>query len=293
MFLIFLANLFKQYKEHWKKATLTLGLFLGIFFLLFNVVNFDFSSVANSDSNDKTEKKSAEEENKWQFKKKPLSVANAAPLSANEWTREYGLDDSNNKPGDDPDGDGLPNKLEYAHMTDPLKADTDGDGYSDKQEIINGYDPDAPGDARPNAEIIITKIGVSAPVIWSKNDDETSLQEDLKKGVVHFPKSASPGQDGNMVISGHSSNYVWVKGSYNYIFKNLNNLEKNDEIKIKVTQQNKRIINYTYKIIDKRTTTADDPFIFEQTANPSLTLSTCWPIGTALKRLVVRAELVK
>jgi len=292
MFLIFLTRFFNENKKHWKKAMLSIGLFLGIFFLLFNIVNFDFASFSKSDAK-ATEKEAATEKNKWQFKKKPLSVASASTMSASEWTKGYELNDSNNRGDADPDNDGLPNNLEYAHLTNPTDSDTDGDGYSDKQEIINGYDPDAPGDARPNVEIIITKIGVNAPVVWSKGDDEASLQEDLKKGVIHFPKSASPGQDGNVVLSGHSSNYVWVKGNYNYIFKNLNNLQSGDEIKIKVTQKNKRVINYTYKIIDKRTTTADDPFVFEQTASPSITLSTCWPLGTAYKRLVVRAELVK
>lgn len=292
MFLIFLTRFFNENKKHWKKAVLSLGLFLGIFFLLFNIVNFDFSSLSKSDASTKKEETNTEK-NKWQFKKKPLSVASASTMNAAEWTKGYELNENNNKGSADPDNDGLPNGLEYAHLTNPTDDDTDNDGYSDKQEIINGYDPDAPGDARPNVEIIISKIGVSAPIIWSKSEDEKSLQEDLKKGVVHYPKSASPGQDGNVVISGHSSNYVWVKGNYNYIFKNLNNLQKDDEIKIKVTQQNKRIVNYTYKIIDKRVTTAEDPFIFETTANPSITLSTCWPLGTAFKRLVVRAELKK
>jgi len=40
------------------------------------------------------------------------------------------------QPGDDPDGDGLTNQEECAAMTDPTKADTDGDG------LLDGNDPD-------------------------------------------------------------------------------------------------------------------------------------------------------
>jgi hypothetical protein len=42
----------------------------------------------------------------------------------------------------DTDGDGLSDGDEVKKFrTDPLKADTDGDGYTDAQEIGNGYNP--------------------------------------------------------------------------------------------------------------------------------------------------------
>ena len=41
----------------------------------------------------------------------------------------------------DDDGDGLVNRLENALGTNPAVADTDGDGYDDKYEIINNYNP--------------------------------------------------------------------------------------------------------------------------------------------------------
>lgn len=41
----------------------------------------------------------------------------------------------------DVDNDGLPDKLEEALGTDPTKMDSDGDGYSDGDEIKNGYNP--------------------------------------------------------------------------------------------------------------------------------------------------------
>jgi len=43
--------------------------------------------------------------------------------------------------GTDSDSDGLSNLAEAAFGTDPLKADTDGDSYNDKKEIVDGYDP--------------------------------------------------------------------------------------------------------------------------------------------------------
>jgi len=43
--------------------------------------------------------------------------------------------------GNDADGDGLSDLAEIAFGTDINKADTDGDSYNDKQEIVNGYNP--------------------------------------------------------------------------------------------------------------------------------------------------------
>jgi len=45
------------------------------------------------------------------------------------------------EPDDDPDRDGLTNLDEYTYNTNPTKGDTDGDGFSDKEEIDEGTDP--------------------------------------------------------------------------------------------------------------------------------------------------------
>lgn len=60
---------------------------------------------------------------------------------------EKDLGTSSNKA--DTDADGLTDRAEIqAYKTDPLNPDTDGDGYPDGEEVINGFDPALPGDAR-------------------------------------------------------------------------------------------------------------------------------------------------
>lgn len=193
----------------------------------------------------------------------------------------------------DPDKDGLPNYLEYIHGTDPNNADSDGDVFSDKAELTNGYDPDSKGAAMTMVSVKIEKLGVEAPMVWSQTVVEANMLKDLENGIAHFMKTAAPGQTGNMIISGHSSNYIWAKGGYNHIFEKLNDLQAGDLVTFKTVQKNGRMIDYQYKITEKFVTTPDDEKIFANTQTPTLTLTTCWPLGTNLKRLILKAELVK
>jgi len=285
-----MTKLFEKIKSHSKKVALIGSLFLAIFAGLFCLVNLDLNPLKNSATNiasiSPIVDMNAEIKNR-------LGSITFSVETYNEWAKRNGLNNTNNGLDNDSDKDGLPNYLEYVHGTDPLKADTDGDGYTDKQEIMKGYDPDAPGDAKPAVEITVSKINVAVPMVWSQSEAEEDMLKDLEGGVSHYPKSAAPGQNGNMIISGHSSNYVWAKGGYNYIFRNLNNLENGDVIIMKTTQANGRVIIYKYKVTDKFIATPDDEEIFSQETNPVLTLSTCWPIGTNFERLILKAEIVR
>lgn len=227
--------------------------------------------------------------------KKRMGSTTFSVESYGDWAKRYNLPTKDMGLDSDPDHDGLPNYLEYVHGTNPLKADSDGDGYTDLQEINNGYDPDDLMDksSRLATFVQIDKIGVYAPMVWSNSENETAMLNDLENGLSHFSKTSSPGQNGNMIISGHSSNYVWAKGDFNHIFKDLGNLEKGDTITVKTVQKNGRIVVYHYVVSDKFVTTPDDARVFAQTDDPTLTLSTCWPIGTNLKRLIIKTQLQK
>lgn len=47
--------------------------------------------------------------------------------------------------GMDTDKDGLPDEMEQGLGADPLKADTDGDNYSDREEAVGGFNPTGKG----------------------------------------------------------------------------------------------------------------------------------------------------
>ena len=209
------------------------------------------------------------------------------------WEMQVGLSTETNDFALDPDKDGLPNYKEYEHMTSPLNPDTDRDGFEDLQEIKNAYDPSEAGTARPEVELVIEKLHIEVPIVLSESEIETDMLEDLKNGVSRYPDTAAPGQAGNLLVSGHSSNFAWVQGKYNYVFKNLNNLENGDKITVKTTQANGKSFEYTYIVYGKEVLKPDNPVIFEEPEKPIVTLVTCWPLGTNWNRLVVKGKMEK
>lgn len=112
---------------------------------------------------------------------------------------------------------------------------------------------------------------------------------DLKYHPVHFPGSALPGQIGNSVILGHSAlPQFYFFGNNFTVFNPLLRLKTNDLVNI-----NFNGLNYTYKINKIFEVTPDRIDVLSQPDNRrELTLITCVPLGTYLRRLVVVGELI-
>lgn len=135
-------------------------------------------------------------------------------------------------------------------------------------------------------EIIISKIGVRAPIIISKDVATKKILDDLKSGVSLYPGSAKPGSaSGKTVILGHSSEHIWHKGNYPTVFNLINELEKGDEITVVFGGK-----TYVYRVEEKFVKTPKQ--IQKEIKKDGLYLMSCWPIGTDLKRIVVRATLI-
>lgn len=144
----------------------------------------------------------------------------------------------------------------------------------------------------PEAKLIIPKINVDAPVVYGLGTlNEATIQKGLKSGVVHYelPGADSvPGQQGNTVILGHSSNDVFDDGDYKFVFVQLEKLQEGD-----VFYMNYNSIRYTYRITEKKVIMPNQVSeLIVSSTKPVVSLVTCVPIGTALKRLVVTAEQI-
>ena len=131
--------------------------------------------------------------------------------------------------------------------------------------------------------LIIPALGIEAPVVISRVNTETALQKDLENGVIFLPGSSRLGENGTMVIMGHSSAYPWYRGQYGSIFALLNRLNVNDEIVI--LAKNKQ---YTYRVLGTEIKAPKDLVFQKQENEPILYLVSCWPVNTAWKRIVVK-----
>jgi LPXTG-site transpeptidase (sortase) family protein len=135
------------------------------------------------------------------------------------------------------------------------------------------------------SRLIVPKIGVDAPIIFAETTIEKDIQEALREGVVHYFKTAKPGEDGNIFISGHSSNYWWEKGNYNYVFSLLDRMDVGDTATIYYKGH-----IYEYTVYEKFIVNPTEVSVLAQTQKPILTLMTCTPPGTDFRRLIVRLD---
>ena len=141
----------------------------------------------------------------------------------------------------------------------------------------------------PEPRVIIPKINVDIPVVYDEPSvDEKAVQRALQEGTLHYGITAKPGEKGNAVIFGHSSNNILNSGKYKFAFVLLNKLEPGDTFML-----HKDSVRYVYKIYEKRIVKPDDLSVLNATDRPAVaTLITCDPPGTSINRLVVTGEQI-
>ncbi len=162
-------------------------------------------------------------------------------------------------------------------------------GNIDPQNII--INPSASVAVGPAPRLIIPKINVDVPVLYDVGNDYESQMKAMQSGVAHFAipgASSHPGEIGNTVIAGHSSNDLLDYGSYKFIFAQLEKLNTGDTI-----YANYNSTRYTYTITKTEVVKPNDVgSLVYPTSKPTITLLTCTPLGTATNRLLVIAEQI-
>ncbi|HRN70243.1 MAG TPA: sortase [Candidatus Woesebacteria bacterium] len=141
----------------------------------------------------------------------------------------------------------------------------------------------------PQYSIVIPKIGANANIIRNINAaNETEYLDALQHGVAHAAGTAYPGEGGHIFLFAHSTDYIWNVGTYNAVFYLLYKLEIGDEVNLFYNGT-----RHVYKVTGKEVV---DPsqveYLTRKTDTEFLTLQTCWPPGTTLKRMLVFAEPV-
>lgn len=163
-------------------------------------------------------------------------------------------------------------------------------GSVNPQNII--VDPSSDTTVGQEPRLIIPKINVDAPVVYGVQSlADAPIQDALREGVVHYPipgAHSTPGQKGNAVFLGHSSNDVFDNGKYKFVFVLLERMQPGDTFYIHYQG-----VRYTYSVTKKEVINPNEVSkLIVQTDKPLATLVTCVPPGTALKRLVVWAEQI-
>ncbi len=134
--------------------------------------------------------------------------------------------------------------------------------------------PVPPASASQAIRIQIPSLNVDAPVV------QGDAWEQLKKGVAQHLGTADPGADGNVVLSAHND-------VYGELFRYLDRLQPGDQV-ILYTQQKQYIYVVDRTVIVKPTQVE----VMAATADPTVTLISCYPYLVDSDRIVVFAKLL-
>lgn len=134
----------------------------------------------------------------------------------------------------------------------------------------------------------ITHYSLSIPKLKIKDAVVAVGGQEVKKTLIHYPGTALPGEYGNTVIFGHSVLPVFYSPKdYKAIFSLLPTLKNKDEFYIYFDG-----IEYVYQVEDYFEVKPEDVQVLEQRFNEqTLSLITCVPPGTYLRRGVIKARL--
>lgn len=144
-----------------------------------------------------------------------------------------------------------------------------------------------PGPSLPENTLLFADLNISAPVNWDTVFEEKEIQKKLATGVVHLEGTARPGEQGAVVITGHSSNYPWAKGSYNTVFAPLQNAAPGQEVYLRYGD-----ITYGYQVTKTFEVKPGQIEVLNTNSSGTLRLITCTPVGTSLRRLVIEAQQI-
>ena len=183
-------------------------------------------------------------------------------------------------------------ELVEANVSVTKDLETSNDPEIQKKQIPQLDLEIAPLDDR----LIIPRIDQNIPIVRVSSENliardwgalENEIQDALHDGVIHYPGTSLPGDSGNVVITGHSSYFPWDSGNFKDVFALLNDVIEGDNVVIYYNQK-----KYVYEVTDKKIVLPDDISVLKKTPSDQLTLITCYPIGTNLKRLIVTAKPV-
>ena len=167
------------------------------------------------------------------------------------------------------------NSIDYTQLSNWFAVDNNTNSTHSKELLSNSENK--------SYLLSIPKLGIKDALVEIGSMD-------LKKSIIHYPQTALPGQLGNTVVFGHSVlPQFFNPKSYLTIFSTLYKVSVGDKIIIKYDK-----VDYTYTIDDIYEIKATDFSVLDQRYDGKyLSIVTCSPPGTYLRRLVVKASITQ
>jgi len=138
-------------------------------------------------------------------------------------------------------------------------------------------------------KIEIQAIGLSATIANPATTDTAALDRALLKGAVRFPTSAKLGENGNVVLFGHSS-YLPIVGNQAYkTFNGIQKLAVGDAITV---YSSDAAYTYSVKSVAKESANGNSAIPLS-VIGKMLTLVTCNSFAEKTDRFVVVADFVE
>lgn len=138
--------------------------------------------------------------------------------------------------------------------------------------------------------VVAKKIGLDIAIVNPPSTDVNVLDQELTKGVVHYPTSAQLGVNGTVLLFGHSSYLPVVYHQYYKEFNGIQNLKTGDIVSVYSSDT-----EYRYSVVGVRvadSSDANESIIELPNDAQYLTLVTCDSFATKSNRFVVTANFV-
>ncbi|GGP17141.1 class D sortase [Oceanobacillus neutriphilus] len=145
---------------------------------------------------------------------------------------------------------------------------TQDDAEQDIEETIEQFDVEAD---EAFATLEIPKLGKTLPIVEGTDPDS------LDKGVGHLSNSVLPGQNEQILLSGHRDT----------VFRDFGELEIGDTFVVKMPYG-----EYSYEIRETEIVPEDDTSVIREMGEEVLVVTTCYPfhfVGSAPERFVAYA----
>ncbi len=136
-------------------------------------------------------------------------------------------------------------------------------------------------------KISIPAINLSATIANPDTTDIAALDSLLLKGAVRYPTSATLGENGNLILFGHSSYLPIVRNQAYKTFDGIQKLRPGDAITVYSSDA-----AYSYRVRSVEKEDATSAAIPLSVSGKVLTLSTCDSFAAKTDRFVVTADFV-